>query len=485
MSPLLGFSPDADPTTPGVITDCTHFIPFINGMEGAPSDVTPSDVPVLDDECLGAGVLTNLDGIRRILAGTAADLFELSSGVWDDVGRGTPYNASADARWMFAQFGNTTLATNRTDEMQRSTGPGVDFADIAGAPKASIIFTVGSQVMALNVNDGTDKPDGWHCCALNDDTDWTPSIATQAASGRLVSSPGALTAGGRLGAAAVAYKTKSIYLGRYVGAPAVWEWELIPGGEAGCVGKDAICDLGGVHFFVGDDNFWLFDGTRPAPIADNQVRQWFYNNSSPQYRYRTQCIFDRQNNRVWVFFPSTSSDTCDSALVYHVKTKQWGRSDRSVEAVLNYIAGGVTYDTLNTIASTYDGLPDISYDSQFWLAGGQTLSVFDATHQLQNLTGASLSSGFSTGDIGDDAQYSLLKWIRLRFATGFKPATASVQTFHKPDSGESFVAGPSSSLVSGKFDVFVEDRWHMATFTFTGPVRVTAGEPMLEAAGDQ
>lgn len=485
MKPLLGFAPDADPTSPGVITNCTNFIPFINGMEGGPSEVTPADVPALADECLGAAVVTDLSGVRRILAGTATDLYELSAGVWDDVGRGTPYTGGADARWCFAQFGDTTLATNRNDEMQRSTGPGVAFADIAGAPTAAIIFTVGQQVMALNVNDGAEKPDGWHVCALNNETDWATSITTQAASGRLVSSPGALTAGAKLGADAVAYKAKSLYLGRYVGAPSVWDWQLVPGGDAGCVGKDAICDLGGMHFFVGDDNFWLFDGNRPVPIADNQVRQWFYDNSSPQYRYRTKCIFDRQNNRVWVFFPSNSSDVCDSALVYHVKTKQWGRADRSIEAALNYIAAGVTYDTLNTIAATYDALPDISYDSQFWLAGGQTLSVFDASHQLQNLTGDSVSSGFSTGDMGDDSTYSLLIGIRLRFFPGYKPATASVQTFHKPDSGESYITGPSSTLVNGKFDVQVEDRWHMATFSFTGPVRVTGGDPIVEKAGEQ
>ena len=36
MTPLLGFAPDADPTTPGVITECTNLIPFEAGMKGAP-----------------------------------------------------------------------------------------------------------------------------------------------------------------------------------------------------------------------------------------------------------------------------------------------------------------------------------------------------------------------------------------------------------------------------------------------------------------
>lgn len=115
---------------------------------------------------------------------------------------------------------------------------------------------------------------------------------------------------------AIAYKQRSIYLGQYVGAPTVWNWLQVPGGDAGCVGKEAICDIGGAHFFVGDDNIWIFDGTRPIPVADGYVRQFFFDNSNPSYRYKTICVFDRQNNRVWVFYPSLSSQTPDSALVY-------------------------------------------------------------------------------------------------------------------------------------------------------------------------
>lgn len=484
MTPLLGFSPDADPATPGIIADCTNLIPCLNGMEGGPSAVS-SGVAALDSACMGAVVTANLAAERRVLAGTTSGLYELSSGAWVDVTRASPYTGGVDSRWSFAQFGNSVIATNRADEMQRSTGAGVDFADIAGAPKAEIIFPVGAQIMALNVNDGTEKPDGWHCCSLNDETDWTTSITTQAASGRLVASPGPILAGAKLGEYAVAYKAKSIYVGRYVGAPSVWDWLQVPGGDAGCIGKNALCDLGGVHFIVGDDNIWLFDGTRPVPLADNQVRYWFFENSSPQYRYRTQCVFDRKNDRVWVFFPSVDSEVCDSTLVYHTKTKQWGRADRTIEAALNYISPGLTLDTWDQAGATFDTLPEVSFDSQFWMSGGQSLGVFNSSHQLEILTGDSQSSGFVTGDVGDDNDYSLLTGIRLRFAPGHKPTSATVQTSHKSESGGDFINGPSATLVDGKFDVMIEDRWHRAEFSFTGKTKITAGNPMLMQTGER
>ena len=483
MTPLLGFTPDIEAATPGVITDCTNFIPYLNGMEGAPTNTTPASTPALAAPCLGAAVVTNLAGSRRVIAGTATKLFELVAGAWTDVARtvGGNYSGGADTRWSFAQFGNATLAANRADVIQRSTAGA--FANVATAPRAEIVFSVGAFVMALNTNDGAEKPNGWHCCAAFDDTNWTPSILTQAASGQLVASPGALTAGLRLGEYAVAYKAKSMFLGQYVGSPAVWDWLLVAGGEAGCIGKEALCDIGGRHFFVGDDNFWIFDGTRPQPIADNQVRQFFFDNSNPQFRFKTKCVFDRQTNRVWVFYPGPNSTECDATLVYHVLAGKWGRANRSIQAVISFIAPGTTFDTLNTVAATYDLLPAVSYDSQYWFSGGQSLSVFNTSNQLQLVIGTAGASSFSTGDAGDDDAVSLLKNLRLRFAAGFSPATASVTTLSKMSSGDAYIAAVTGTMNDGKFDTLRAARWHKATFNFTGAVKVTHIKPTMTPAG--
>ena len=472
MIPLLGFAPDADPTTPGVITDCSQLVPYKNGMQTAPGAVTPNDVPALAAACVGASVVDKMDGSRRIIAGTATKLYELSGGAWSAVTRtvGGNYTGGTDTRWTITQFGDATLCTNKTDTMQRSTSGA--FANISGAPKADIVFNVGAFVMAMNYNDGTDTPDGWYCSAIYDETDWTTSTTTQCNKGRLVTQNGKITAGARLGEYAVAYKANAIYLGQYVGAPVVWDWTPVSG-EAGCVGKNAICDIGGAHFFVGRDNFWIFNGSTPVPVGDQQVRQWFFDNCNNTSLYKTICHFDRQNNLVWVYFPSSSSSTPNSALVYNLLSKQWGRANRDVEAVLTYIPAGFTYNTWDTAGATYDTLPDYPYDSQYWLAGGQSLSVFNTSHQLQLMNGTESVSTLTTGDYGDDDQVMLAKRIRLRFASGEGPSSATVQTYSKMGSGDAFSTGPTGSMVDGKFDFMRAARWHRASFTINGAMKVT------------
>ena len=466
MDKLLGFAPDADPTATGVLTACTNLIPGEKGMESAPTPVSAS-VPALAGACIGAAVVSKLDDSRRVFAGTGTHLYELVTGSWTDRS-GALYTGGPETRWQFAQFGDSTLASNLTDTIQRST-TGV-FASISGAPKAKVIYTVGGFVMALHTDDtgfGLQQ-DRWWCSAAFDDTDWTPSVTTQATTGRLVSAPGRITAGGRLGDYAVAYKEKAIYLGQYVGAPVVWDWQQIPGGEAGCVGQDAWCDVGGAHFIVGNDNLWLFDGSRPVPIGTGTVRQWFFDNSAPEYRFQTRCTFDRQNNRVWVFYVPTGETAHSKALVYHVLTKQWGLVDMTTQAEVNYIGSGYTIDDLSTLSATIDGLSDVSFDSQFWLSGGVALSIFNTANQLQSLTGSATSSALTTWIVGDDDLYSLLTKVRVRFGVGSRPTTATLT----PSAGANLsdlTPGAASTLNDGKFDVLVSGRWHQAMIEFTGP----------------
>ena len=126
----------------------------------------------------------------RFFVGTVSQISEGVAGAWSNVSRGLGYSVGGN-RWRFAQFGNDSVAANKSCVLQRSTG--ASFADLV-APKASFCETVAGFVILADCNDaGTglatgfgDQSDRWWCCGINDVTTWTPSLATQCASGRLV-----------------------------------------------------------------------------------------------------------------------------------------------------------------------------------------------------------------------------------------------------------------------------------------------------------
>lgn len=592
MIPLIGFAPDADPMSPGVLTDCVNVVPTDVGFEGGPAQADAvTGLAALAAECRGSAVLTSTAGTRRHFAGTQTKLYEVTGTTWTDVTRvvslstpgiaagtgsgtggtlaaatyyvkitavdsggnqtaagpestgvtttgttssiaytwtavsgassyriyygttaggeaayytsatnsftltatagtaGTPptavekvnYTGSTENRWLFDQFGNAAIAANETEKIQASTSGA--FADIATAPKAKIIFTTDNFVMALNVDDATfgDQPDGWWCSAYKNHALWTPDSVTKATQGRLIGAGGPLTAGLRLGPYAVAYKATSLFLGSYVDTAEVWRWERIPG-EIGCIGPEALCDIGGAHIFIGEDNFWLFDGTRPIPLATGVVRQWFFDNSNASLRYRSIVKYDRQNDRVWLFYPSASATSLDSALVYSLTAKRWGRANHAIEAAVNFVTPGITWDTLTTLGASWDALPNIPWDSQLWQAGGRALAVFNSSHQLKILGGASTGGGITTGDFGDDFRSSMLRASRLRFKQS--PTSATATTSYKRAEGDSLVVGgTSTTLGDGKFDHRQSARFHRIAYTMTGPFEVMGVQPDLKPTG--
>lgn len=480
MTPFIGFAPDLDATGAGVLTDCINTIPTDVGMQGAPSAVDAvTGLGALAAQCRGSAVLMNTSGTRRHFAGTQTDMYELSGTAWADVSRTANYTGSTESRWLFDQFGNVALATNDVEKIQWSTS-GV-FQDVTAAPIARIMFTTDNFVFAADYNHTAagDVPDGWWCSAYQDYSSWTADVTTQATSGRLIGSGGAITAGWRLGPYAVLYKTTNIFLGSYVGSPVVWQWERVPG-DAGCIGPEALTDIGGTHIFLGEDNFWRFDGTRPVPIGD-QIKRWFFRNSNSTLRYKTIAKFDRRNNYVYFFYPSQSSTVLDKALVYHLTTGRWGTADISVEAVVNFISQGVTWDTLSTVASTWDTLPDIPWDSPIWGAGTKAFAIFNTSHQLKSLSGSSTGGGFTTGDFGDDSRLSRLRASRIRFSAD--PESATAQGLYKMTEGGTQSVGAISTLSGGKFDHRQEGRFHRISYTFTGPFEAIAFEPELVPSG--
>ena len=481
MTPLAGFLPDVDTATPGAIIAATNVIPYAAGMRGAPVPVAVQGVPVLAAVCRNAAVATLLSGVRRVFAGTAAKLYELVAGAWVDVSRGGSYTLGSDDRWDFVQFGNATLAVNKSTTLQRSNGAGA-FADVAGAPKAAVIEAAGGFVIAFNLDDPVygDSPDRWRCCAINDETSWTASLSTQANTGRLVSYPGAITAAKTFGDQLVVFKDRAIYIGRYVGAPATWQFDAIPG-DIGCVGSDAVADIGPALVFVGRADIFYFDGTRPVSIAEGQLRQWFFANVSQAYLYKTTLVHDKQNNVVWFFYPGLSSTgDLDSALVYHLGRKTWGVATVTIEAACNYVSAGLVFDTL---PGTFNTLPAVSFDSQYFVSGGRVTTVFTSAHQMASLSGAAASSSMTLFDAGDDLTYSYLS--RVLVAYQYAPASATAAGFVKGSRGEVTQTGGTGTYSAGKFDLRQSGRFHRVKIDAVGDWGASGVDLKLSASGQR
>ena len=133
---------------------------------------------------------------------------------------------------------------------------------------------------------------------------------------------------------------------------------------------------------------------------------------------------------------------------------------------MQYSSGQITYDAPGTLSGlTYDQLPEIAYDSPFWLVD-QTIPGVLIGNVLYSLTGDPGTSWLRTGDFGDMNDYSTLGRATPRYRT--IPATASGTNFYRATLGEAATQDSTITISRGRFDFRRDSRWHSVRIDQTG-----------------
>jgi hypothetical protein len=481
--PLTEWSPDSDPTGSGVIVDVNNMIPSMKGYKGTPEPVSIG-LEALTAAVRSASIITTLDGTNIMFAGTQTKIYKAGALTWTDVTRISGiYTGSATSKWRFAQQGNITLAVNRVDDCQKfNYASDTDFSDLSAMPISGVVEAVGQFILVgdyVNPVGDVNTPDGWACSAIGDYTDWTADVDTQCVYGRLLDTPGKITAIKRLGDYAIYYKRKSMYLARYVGTPTAWEFSLISD-TVGAVSQESVVKVGQQHYFIGEDNFYMYDSAQIVPIG-GQIKEWFLLNLNKKYIDNIQAVHDRNNGYIYWFYASGTSDTLNSYVAFHYRSGRWGKGDITIEAATEYIATNNTYAELQAAFVLYSSYDGFLYADFIASEGTPKPAIFDASHLLKTITGASTSSYLTPNISGADSEISLIRRIRPRYLNA--PLTASLTNYYVDQIGVDFTTDKTTAEVSGKFDVMRSARWHKGKFEFTGDIEITGLDVEAKYAG--
>lgn len=475
MIPFIGFAPDLDPTTPGVITESFAVVPTWRGGYFGGSVAVDIGMDALADDALSAVSMITLSGSIRTFAGSATKLYEKSGVTWTDRSRATPaYAASASNIWRFAQFGKTTLAVNKADKLQ-SISTGTAFADL-DAPTASLMCVWNGFVILADTNDGGsgqtfgDSPSRWWTSAYLNETSWTPSIATQCTTGELVDTPGRISGLKVLGEYVIAYKEKSIYVGRDAGSPTVLQFTKIPG-DIGCASQEAIANIGDAHIFISKNDIFMFDGNTVKSIG-GPLRIWFFKDLDVSYASRIRAMHDEYYGLVLFNYPRAGSGgALNGIIIYNYRSDKWGFSTTAIKTPFEYVAGGYRYDTLPIEGKTYADWPPISYDDPFWDANKSYIAFFATDNKVYAITGSGGPASITTGAYGAESFYTLLQRVTLRYL--LKPPVATTMThFYTTDLGGTWTQGETVTESNGRFDILHSAPWHKVRFNFTDQFEV-------------
>lgn len=498
---LATYAPDLDPITDGVLLECNHVVPTFRGIAAAPSQAAADITANAASAAIGAATLIKIDGSQRTFYGSDTKLYEEVSKAWTDVSSGA--YTQVTGRWRFAQYGNVSLAVSKQNVLQ-ATSSGA-FTVVTSTASGSTVTAPSASVMEV-VNDFVflgdttgvpgftgDAGDRWACSAMGDYANFYPAQSTQAATGRLTSTPGKITAIKKFGDQVVVYKERGIYLGSYVGIPLIWSFPEVPTALQGTWCQESVISLGTpeqpLHFFVGRDDFYLFDGAHPVPVGYG-VREKFFTDLNTAVADMIHMTLDRNNARVYVHYPKSPSTVCNACLVFNYRTKKWGVDNRSTEFSFEYIGGAIAYSGLGTYLTTvlgttakYGTVINRTYGNLTPKGAGFRPAIFDASHVLYTLTGAGISADLVTHDFGTDNVNATVQRLTPRWIT--RPDAASVNNYYWMASGDNFVLDTTTQMSDGRFDFLRSAAWHRFGFTFSGDWELNELKVEAQQAGNE
>jgi hypothetical protein len=364
-------------------------------------------------------------------------------------------------------------------------------AQIVQAPVGEVIFVANGQVFICNCSSPQELSGGdfWSCSGIYDQTQWDfENEQTLAAYGQLIDTPGPITAGTSLGPNAIIFKGSSMYFGTQTGYPVGWDFQAISK-IVGASCQEAVVNAGSTLFFVGPDDFYAYQGYGlPTPIGQN-VRRWFFNTMNPTYKDVMSSYYDQEQRVIYWAFVSNNSPNgeIDTCITYNWTTQTWGRMDMNMQCFVQILNGQITYAGLGTLYPTYNSLPDISYNSPFWIDYRVTPGYFDNTNTLQALAGASTGASITTNLFGDQRFHSTMQQFFVGFYTLPTAGTATWQGREAQGMTDptQIATNATGAFVpkDARIDVDCNARWHNLVINFTGDFEAISWFPTMVQNG--
>ena len=237
------------------------------------------------------------------------------------------YGASAFAEiedassWTFDSFGELLLGVSGPVDTKLyswdPSTPSVDMASVANAPTCTaIVVTPEFFVFALGADDNT-RLVAWGDVGTT--TVWTPLPSNQAGEQEL-STNGRLMTGKRLRNETLLFTDTDVHSATYTGGEFVYQFRLV--GEAcGLISQRGVVMLDTRAFWMGVDNFYMYDGfVRPLRC---DVWDKVFRDINAEQKSKVFGVSNVQFNEVIWFYPSGQTNECDSYAAYNYVEDTW------------------------------------------------------------------------------------------------------------------------------------------------------------------
>ena len=417
-----------------------------------------------------AGVFAAKDnsGNVKLFAGDATKLYVYggSGGALVDASKAGGYNLGANGRWRSAQFGDKLLVAGGSgEEVQKwQLGTDTSFSDLsASCPKADFITVVRDQVWVASIDDGSGKqPFRVQWSGINDETSWTVGTAQSdfqdiPDAGNIVGIVG--------GQNCTILMERAIAVASYVGSPLIYQIDRVETAR-GCAYSGSVANIGGLVFFISDDGFYAFDGSKSQPIGAEKVNRFFLNDMDLAYTSKMSAAVDPTQQVVaWSYVSNASPDgEPDRMIVFNYTLGRWSLVEVGADIIAPFFTSGQDLESLDAFYGNLDAAGTI-VDSHLFKGGS---FVFGGAYQkkLHAFSGAPIAATFETAEfpVAKD-KHALV----TRTVPHFTGGNVSMQVGARDRHDDPVVFDAGSALTDEGFcEHRVQGRFHRAKMTISG-----------------
>jgi hypothetical protein len=382
--------------------------------------------------------------------------YNSGTGLFTSIQGATNFNASPDNLLDSDTVLGTWLVTDIEDVVQVWAGTGT-LAPLAGltnaypgsvSVQATLVRAFQNFCVLFNtIENGTVFPQRIRWGQFGSTTNWNNNVdgTGQAGYFDLNQDPTFILAALKFGNYMAVYKSGSIWLLQYVGPPTIFYAQCVVPNRGILSQRGVVQYQPNMHAFVGQDNFYAFDGINAQRIGD-PIKNYFFQDLAPMYRNRVECFLNQQDDEVWWIYSSVSSPVAgqpNKKVVWNYVKNTWAKGESSGTRHVLYQAISEGLEWIN-LPWTWNAWPGPWVNSQYqanapvMLMGDPAGNVFEIGLGLYNRNGAAYQRFVQSGylDLGQPLVKKRLQQIWMQMASGYTAGTLQIMIAHVENIGD-------------------------------------------------
>lgn len=192
-------------------------------------------------------------------------------------------------------------------------------APLSGAPanNRGVVVTDERFVMLLG-SDGVVDQVSWS--DRENAEEWTPDVTNEAGDIRLATA-GSIECAVKVRGRTLILTSVDAHTATYQGPPTVYGFERV-GNACGVISPAAAVAVGSMAFWMGYDNFFIFDGSTVTSLPC-EVHDRVFSDINFIERGKVSAVSNQLHNEVWWFYPTAGTEN-DRYVYFNYKDQYWG-----------------------------------------------------------------------------------------------------------------------------------------------------------------